>query len=67
MTAGNSYKSLMTHENTVNVKTLEKFFNERIDSEMSNNFDTVEDGIQNAILTAIDSIVAPELVLDLGE
>ena len=57
----------MTNENTVNVKTLEKFFNGRVDSEMSNNFDTVEDGIQNAILTATDSIVAPEIVLDLGQ
>ena len=45
------------------VKTLEKCFNERIDREMSNIVDTVEDRIQNAILTAIDNIVAPKIEL----
>ena len=43
------------------VKTLERCFNERIDREMSNIVDTVEDRIQNAILTAIDNIVAPKI------
>ena len=50
----------MTNENTVNVKTLEKSFDERIDREMSNIVDTVEDTIQNAILNGIDSFVAPK-------
>ena len=45
----------------VNVKTLERCFNERIDREISNILDTVEDGVQNAILAAIDSIVAPKI------
>ena len=53
----------MTDENTVKVKTLERFFIESIDNEMSNIVDAVEDKIQNAILTAIDSIVAPEIEL----
>ena len=53
----------MTNENTVNVKTFERCFNEKIDKEMSNIVDTVEDRIQNAILTAIDSIVAPKIEL----
>ena len=53
----------MTNENTVNVKTLERPFNERIDREMSNFVDTVENRIQNAILTAIASIVAPNIEL----
>ena len=53
----------MTIENTVKVKTLERCFNERIDREMSYVVDTVEDRIQNAILTAIDSIVAPKIEL----
>ena len=38
-------------------------FNERIESETSNIVDTVEDRIQNAILTAIDNIVAPKIEL----
>ena len=38
-------------------------FNERIDKEMSNIVDTVEDRIQNAILTAIDSIVTTKIEL----
>ena len=45
------------------VKTLERCFNERIDGEMSNIVDTVEDRIQNAILTAIGNIVAPKIEL----
>ena len=62
-----SSNGLTTNENTVKVKTLERRFIERIDKEMSNIVDTVEDRIQNEILTAIDSIVAPktELVIRL--
>ena len=56
-TVGTSGKNLATNENTVNVKTWEKCFNERIDGEMSNFVDKVEKRIQNAILTAIDNIV----------
>ena len=41
----------------VNVKTLERCFNERIDRKMGNIVDTVEDKIQKAILTAIVSII----------
>ena len=58
---GISSNNSATNESTVNVKTLERCFNERIDREMSNIVDTVEDRIQNAILTAIDNIVAPKL------
>ena len=47
----------------MNVKTLERCFNERVDREMNNIFDTVGDRIQNAILTAIDNIVAPKIEL----
>ena len=49
--------------NAMNVKTLERCFNERIDREMSNIVDTVEDRIQNAILTAIENIIAPTIEL----
>ena len=45
------------------VKTLERCFNERVDREMNNIVDTVEERIQNAILTAIDKIVAPKIEL----
>ena len=51
------------NESTVNVRTLERCFNGRIDKEMSNIFDTVEDRIQKAILTAIENIVAPKIEL----
>ena len=60
-TAGISDNVLKTNENTVNVKTLERCFNERIDREMSDIVDTVEDRIQSAILTAIDSTVARKI------
>ena len=57
---GASSNNTVVNENVVNVKTLERCFNERIDREMSNIVDTVEDKIQNAILTAIENIVAPK-------
>ena len=50
--------NLATNENTVKVKNLQRYFNERIDREMSNIVDTVEDRIQNANLTALGCIVA---------
>ena len=62
-TVSNSNDSTAVNESAVNVKTLERCFNERIDREMSNFVDTVEDRIQNAILTAIDHIVAPKIEL----
>ena len=62
-TVGTSSNNIAINESTVNVKTLEKCFNERIDREMSNVVDTVEDRIQNAILTAIDNIVALKIEL----
>ena len=40
---------------------MEKCFIERIDREMRNIVGTVEDRIQNSILTAIDNIVAPKI------
>ena len=62
-TVGTSSKNLVTNENTVNVQTLERCFYWKNDREMSKIFDTVEDRIQNTILTAIDSIVAPKIEL----
>ena len=59
-TLGTSDNNLMTIETTVNVNILQRCFNGSIDREVSIIVDTVEDGIQNAILTAIDSIVAPK-------
>ena len=60
-TVGTSSDNLVTNENMVNVRTLERCFNERIDREMSNIVDEVEDRIQNAIWPAIYSIVAPKI------
>ena len=62
-TVGTSNVSSIVNENALDVKTLERCFNKRIDREMSNIVDTVEDRIQNAILTAIDNIVAPKIEL----
>ena len=60
-TVSTSGNNTVVNEGTVNMKTLEQCFNERIDREMSNITDTVEDRIQNAILTATDEIVAPKI------
>ena len=62
-TVGTCSNNSATNENAVNVKTLERYFNERIDKEMNNIVDTLEHRIQNAILTAIDNIVAPKFEL----
>ena len=44
-------------------KTLESCFDKRTDREMRNIVHMVEDRIQNAILTTIDSIVTPKIEL----
>ena len=62
-TVGTSSINREINESAVNVKTLERCFIEKIDREMSNIVDTVEDRIKNAILTAIDNIVAPKIEL----
>ena len=62
---GTSNVSPVINKNAMNVKTLERCFNERIDIEMNNIVDTVEDRIQNAILAAIDNIVAPKIELSI--
>ena len=45
----------------MNMKALERCFIEKIDKEMSNIADAVTERIQNAVLTAIDSIVAHKI------
>ena len=62
-TVSNSSNNTAVNESVVNVKTLERCFNERIDREMNNIVDTVEDRVQNAILSAIENIVAPKIEL----
>ena len=62
-TVGTSNVISNVNENALKVKTLERCFVERIDREMSKIVDTVEDRIENAILTAIDNIVAPQIEL----
>ena len=62
-TVGTSNKDSVVNGNAMSVKTLERCFSERTDREMSNIVDTVEDRIQNAILTAIENIVAPKIEL----
>ena len=62
-TAGTSNSSTAINESMVNVKTLERCFNGRIDREMSNIVDTVEGRIRHAFSTAIENIVAPKIEL----
>ena len=62
-TVGTSNVSSIVNENVLTVKTLERCFNERIDREMNNIVETVDYRIQNAILTAIDNMVAPKIEL----
>ena len=62
-TVGTSNNGPVVNGNAMSVTTLERCFNEKIDREMNNIIDTVEDRIQNAILTAIDNIVAPKIEL----
>ena len=62
-TVGTSSNNSIVNGNAMNVKTLERCFNERIDREMSNIVDTVDDRIQNAILTAFDNIFATKIEL----
>ena len=62
-TFGTSSINTAINESIMKVKTLERCFNQRIDKEMRNIVDTVEDRIQNAILTATDNIVAPKIKL----
>ena len=62
-TVGTSNNDSLVNGSAMSMNTLERCFNERIDREMNNIIDTVEDRIQNAILTAIDNIVAPKIEL----
>ena len=62
-TVGVSNDSSIVNGKVMNVKNLERCFNEKIDREMNKIADRVEDRIQNAILTAIDNIVAPKIEL----
>ena len=62
-TAGTTIDNSAVNENAMNVETLQRYFNERIDREMSNIVDTVEDRIPNAVLAAIDNNVTPKIEL----
>ena len=62
-TVATSSNNITINESAMSVKTLQRCVKERIDREMNNIVDTVEDRIQNAILTAIDNIVAPKIEL----
>ena len=62
-TVGTSNKDSVVNGSAMTVKTMERCFTERIDREISNIVDTVEDRIQNAILTTIENIVAPKIEL----
>ena len=51
------------NENTMNVQTLKRCLTDRIDGEMDNIVDTLEVRNQNAIFTAIDTIITPKIEL----
>ena len=60
ITVGNHENNLTANKNALNVRTLERCFIEKVEREISNIADTLEDK-KTAILTATDSIVAPKL------
>ena len=62
-TVGTFNNNSVVNGNATSVKTLGRCFIERIDREMNNIVDTFEDRIHNAILTAIENIVAPKIEL----
>ena len=62
-TVSTSNNDSVVNGNAMSVESLERCFNERIDREMSNIVGTIENRIQNAILTAIENIVAPKIQL----
>ena len=62
-TANDTSSNLIAKEILVNVKTLKRWFNERVDRETGNDVDTVEDGIQGAILTAFVGNITPKIEL----
>ena len=60
-TVGNSNNGAAVIQKVVNLKSLERCFEEKIDKEMGNFVDTVDNNIQNAIWTTIDCIVTPKI------
>ena len=62
-TVGTFTNNIAINETAVDVKTLERCFNERVDREKSNIVDIDDDRIQKAILTTIDNTVAPKIEL----
>ena len=62
-TVDTSSISSIVHGNAMSVKILERCFNERVDREMSNIVDTVEDRTQNAVLAAYDNTVTHKVEL----
>ena len=62
-TVGTSDNYLMAKEITVKVETMEEFFNGKIDKKRTIRVDTVEDWIQNAILTAFDNNITCKIEL----
>ena len=65
-TVNNKYGVSTTNENAVNVQTLEKCFNEKMDREMINIVNTVEDRILNAMLTANSNIITSRIEITVG-
>ena len=53
------------NEDTVNVQTLQRCLTDKFDREMGKTLGTVEDRIQNTILTAIDNLITPRIELTL--
>ena len=58
-----SINDMTLNKISMDVKTLERCFNERIDREMNIIVVMVEDRIQNASLTAVDNIIMPKIEL----
>ena len=65
-TVGTSNVTSIINENELNVKTLERCFNERIDREMENIVETVEDRIQSQKQVIVSTADQPKTLLEHG-
>ena len=65
-TVGTSNVTSIINENVLNMKTLERCFNERIDREMENIVETVEDRIQSQRQVIVSTADQPKTLLEHG-
>ena len=63
LTVKDNASSPATSVNAMNVQMWERCLSDSLDREMGNIVETVENRIQNAVLTAMDNIIDPSIEL----